>query len=233
MHQLETQNIRTPVDGILRYAAPLLRVEPWPPLKAAKEAVMSRLRSCERRLLQNPQQAETYSREIQKLIDAGYVKKLSSSEVKDVPEAWYIPHHIVHHNSKDRIVWLFLLLLKSMSEFTVTSWTNPWAFPPLEFCSVSGSIELQSVETLNQCFTRCTCYLRINLSCDSSGVTWTAKRLQRCMNGKFSPLARPQALAVLFTSSKGSSRTHKQMSTLPIPYTTASTWITVYKVFLP
>ncbi len=90
-----------------------------------------------------------------------------------------------------------------------------------------------AVETLNQCFTRCACYLRINLSCDSSGVTWTAKRLQRCMNGKFSPLARPQALAVLFTSSKGSSRTHKQMSTLPIPYTTASTWITVYKVYLP
>ncbi len=47
MHQLETQTIRTPVDGILRYATPLLRVEPWPPLKAAKEAVMSRLRSCE------------------------------------------------------------------------------------------------------------------------------------------------------------------------------------------
>ncbi len=70
MHQLETQTIRTPVDGILRYATPLLRVEPWPPLKAAKEAVMSRLRSCERRLLQNPQQAETYNREIQKLIDA-------------------------------------------------------------------------------------------------------------------------------------------------------------------
>ncbi len=105
MHQLETQTFRTPVDGILRYAAPLLRVETWPPLMAAKEAVMSRLRSCERRLLQNPQQAETYNREIQKLIDAGYVKKLSSSEVKDVPEAWYIPHHIVHHNSKDRIVF--------------------------------------------------------------------------------------------------------------------------------
>ncbi len=105
--------------------------------------------------------------------------------------------------------------------------------PSLEFCSVSGSIELQSVETLNQCFTRCACYLRINLSCDSSGVTWTAKRLQRCMNGKFSPLAWPQALAVLFTSSKGSSRTHKQMSTLPIPYTTASTWIAVYKIYLP
>ncbi len=61
MHQLETQTIRTPVDGILRYVANLLRVEPWPPLKAAKEAVMSRLRSCERRLLQNPQQAETYN----------------------------------------------------------------------------------------------------------------------------------------------------------------------------
>lgn len=66
---------------------------------------MSRLCSCERRLFQNPQQAETYTREIQKLIDAGYVKKLSSSEVEDVPESWYIPHHIVHHNGKDRIVF--------------------------------------------------------------------------------------------------------------------------------
>ncbi|KAL0181784.1 hypothetical protein M9458_024190, partial [Cirrhinus mrigala] len=41
MHQLETQTIRTPVDGILRYAAPLLHVEPWPPLKAPKEAVFA------------------------------------------------------------------------------------------------------------------------------------------------------------------------------------------------
>lgn len=105
MHQLETQTIRTPVDGILRYAAPLLHVEPWPPLKAPKEAVMSHLRSCERQILQIPQQAKTYNREIQKLIDDGYVNKLSSAKVKDIPESWYIPHHIVHHNSKDPIVF--------------------------------------------------------------------------------------------------------------------------------
>lgn len=66
---------------------------------------MSCLRSCERRLLQNPQQVKTYNREIQKLIDDGYVNKLSSAKVKDIPESWYIPHHIVHHNSKDPIVF--------------------------------------------------------------------------------------------------------------------------------
>ncbi|XP_073669326.1 uncharacterized protein [Paramisgurnus dabryanus] len=105
LNQLETQTIRIPVDDVLRYATPLLRADPWPPLKAPKEAVMSRLRSCERRLLQNPSQAETYTREIQKLVDVGYVKKLTLSEAADAPESWYIPHHIVRHNGKDRIVF--------------------------------------------------------------------------------------------------------------------------------
>ncbi|KAK0132488.1 Gag-Pro-Pol polyprotein [Merluccius polli] len=105
IHQLEIQTTRIPVDGVLRYATPLLRAEPWLPLKAPKEAAMSRLRSCERRLLQSPTQAKTYTKEIQKLVDARYVKKLSSSEVADVPESWYIPHQLVRHNGKDRIVF--------------------------------------------------------------------------------------------------------------------------------
>ena len=105
IHQLETQTIRVPVNEVLRYATPLPQADPWLPLKAPKEAALSRLRSCERRLLQNPKQAETYTNEIQKLITAGYVKKLSSSEIADAPESWYIPHHIVHHNGKDRIVF--------------------------------------------------------------------------------------------------------------------------------
>ena len=43
---------------------------------------------------QNLQQAETYNK-IQKCITAGYVKKLSSSEIADSTESWCIPHHIV------------------------------------------------------------------------------------------------------------------------------------------
>ncbi|KAK7881024.1 hypothetical protein WMY93_030613 [Mugilogobius chulae] len=49
--------------------------------------------------------AKQYEAEIQKLISGGCVVKLSEEEVKASKESWFIPHHLVHHNGKPRLVW--------------------------------------------------------------------------------------------------------------------------------
>ncbi len=90
---------------VRRYATPLLRVKNMPELKAPKEAVLSQLRATERRLAKNPQQAAAYTTEIAKLEQAGYVDKLPQDAVTDTSSSWYIPHHMVHHNGKNRIVF--------------------------------------------------------------------------------------------------------------------------------
>lgn len=63
---LEQQTERHEINGIQRYAIPLLRVKYAPLLHAPPEAVLPTLHYIERQLSKNP--------EIQKLIDAGYVK---------------------------------------------------------------------------------------------------------------------------------------------------------------
>ncbi|KAK5870470.1 hypothetical protein PBY51_003412 [Eleginops maclovinus] len=63
------------------------------------------LRSTERRLIKDPARAKAYKAEIQKLIDAGCVTKLSTEEVDESHESWFIPHHLVHHNGKDCLVF--------------------------------------------------------------------------------------------------------------------------------
>lgn len=66
---------------------------------------MSYLRSTERRLAKDPQLAATYIGEIQKLENAGYTIRLSPQEVEQSKESWYIPHHMVSHNGKNRVVF--------------------------------------------------------------------------------------------------------------------------------
>ncbi|KAL0151955.1 hypothetical protein M9458_052762 [Cirrhinus mrigala] len=102
---LERKTIRVEVDGVRRYATPLLRVKNMPELKAPKEAVLSQLRATEKRLAKNPQQAAAYTTEIVKLEQAGYVNKLPQDAVTDTSCSWYIPHHMVQHNGKNRIVF--------------------------------------------------------------------------------------------------------------------------------
>ncbi|XP_026061422.1 uncharacterized protein LOC113045324 [Carassius auratus] len=102
---LERKTVRVEVEGVKRYATPLLRVKNMPELKAPKEAVLSQLRATERRLAKNPQQAATYTKEIAKLVQAGYVNNLPQDAVTDTFGSWYIPHHMVHHNGKNRIVF--------------------------------------------------------------------------------------------------------------------------------
>ncbi|KAK0139447.1 hypothetical protein N1851_023835 [Merluccius polli] len=99
----EANIIRTDVDGVLRYATPLLRHTGMPQLHAPKESVMPLLRSTERRLLRNPEQADAYKSEMQKLIEAGVVREVTQESPPR--ESWYIPHHLVTHNGKKCLVF--------------------------------------------------------------------------------------------------------------------------------
>ncbi|KAI7800557.1 hypothetical protein IRJ41_006145 [Triplophysa rosa] len=75
---LQDRTVRVKVDGIMRYATPLLRVKNMPDLNMPKEAVLPQLRSIERKLLKNPEQAGAYKAEIERLKDAGYRLENSS-----------------------------------------------------------------------------------------------------------------------------------------------------------
>lgn len=66
---------------------------------------MALLRATERRLCNSPDQAAVYNEEIHKLEKAGYVVKISMNEVSSSAESWFIPHHMVYHNNKPRIVF--------------------------------------------------------------------------------------------------------------------------------
>lgn len=93
--------MRVEVEGILRYATPLLRRKNVPRFQAPPEAVMPSLRSTERRLLKDPEKAAAYCAEIKKLEDAGSVAKLPNKEMNLSEESWFIPHHMVQHNQKN------------------------------------------------------------------------------------------------------------------------------------
>ncbi|KAI2646464.1 Gag-Pro-Pol polyprotein [Labeo rohita] len=65
---------------------------------------MPQLRSLERRLIKSPDQAAIYQAEIKRLEQAGYIAELQSGE-EDTQVSWYIPHHMVEHNGKHRVVF--------------------------------------------------------------------------------------------------------------------------------
>ena len=62
-------------------------------------------RSIERRLLKDTEKATAYQAEIHKLVEAGYVVKVEPDQVETTEESWYIPHHMVQHNGKNRVVY--------------------------------------------------------------------------------------------------------------------------------
>ncbi|XP_073766348.1 uncharacterized protein [Danio rerio] len=101
--ECKTQTIN--VEGVQRYATPLLRKPGAPTLLSTTRSVMPTLRSIERKLQRDPEKATIYSREIEKLIKAGYVTKIHPEEISQSKEAWYIPHHLVCHNDKPRLVF--------------------------------------------------------------------------------------------------------------------------------
>lgn len=96
---------RETVNGVSKYATPLLRSKHAPLFNAPKVAVISSLRWTERQLTQNPEQTLIYKVEIQKLVDSGYVRKLSHEEAFQSSESWFVPHHLVKHNGKNRLVF--------------------------------------------------------------------------------------------------------------------------------
>ncbi|KAL0169529.1 hypothetical protein M9458_034125 [Cirrhinus mrigala] len=102
---LQENTVRVEIDGVQRYATPLLRVKNMPCLYAPKEAVLPQLRGIEKRLERDPELAAAYQEELTKLVQAGYVVKLSQEQVDRTREAWYIPHHMVQHNGKNRVVF--------------------------------------------------------------------------------------------------------------------------------
>ncbi|XP_039516158.1 uncharacterized protein LOC120470642, partial [Pimephales promelas] len=105
VRMLETRTVRVEVDGVNRYATPLLRVKNMPCLRTSKDAVLASLRSTERRLMKDPIRASAYAAEILKLEQAGYVKKVTEEELSLSTESWFIPHHMVSHNGKTRLVF--------------------------------------------------------------------------------------------------------------------------------
>ncbi|KAM9744816.1 uncharacterized protein ACNS7B_009326 isoform 1-T1 [Menidia menidia] len=102
---LEKKTIRVAIDGVQRYATPLLWKADSPQLNAPLEAVLGHLRGTEKRLSQDLSKAESYSREVKKLVDAGYVNRLTPDKLQSTEHAWFIPHHMVTHNNKDRVVF--------------------------------------------------------------------------------------------------------------------------------
>ncbi|KAL0199428.1 hypothetical protein M9458_007968, partial [Cirrhinus mrigala] len=102
---LEARTRRVQVAGILRYATPLLRKQGVPPLRAPTEAVLPSLRSLERRLTRDPLRADEYCAAIRKLVESGAVRRIDPSEASATDESWYIPHHLVSHNGKSRLVF--------------------------------------------------------------------------------------------------------------------------------
>ncbi|KAI4903701.1 hypothetical protein NFI96_008893, partial [Prochilodus magdalenae] len=76
-----------------------------PQLWAPKESVLPQLRGTERKLEKNPEQATAYQAEITKLVEAGYIVKQDPDKADKSDEAWYIPHHMVRHNGKNRVVF--------------------------------------------------------------------------------------------------------------------------------
>lgn len=56
-----------------------------------------------------------YCQEIKKLPTAGYVSLLPPEVTEQSTESWFILHHIVHHNGKDRIVFNCSFKLKGQS----------------------------------------------------------------------------------------------------------------------
>lgn len=61
---LEAKTVRVNVDGVLRYATPLLRKKEMPKLTAPKEAVLPHLRGLEKRLSKDLELAKAYNQEI-------------------------------------------------------------------------------------------------------------------------------------------------------------------------
>ncbi|XP_073721654.1 uncharacterized protein [Misgurnus anguillicaudatus] len=112
---LDKETTRVSLNGVQRYATPLLRRSDMALLNAPKEAVMPHLRKTEKYLSRDPERSAAYSAEIKKLVNEGYVAKLNSDNATQSRESWFIPHHMVTHNEKHRLVFNCSFQYKGMN----------------------------------------------------------------------------------------------------------------------
>ena len=166
---LQANTVRVDVDGTLMYATPLPRKKSTPLLRSSPQAVLPMLRGTEKRLSKDPEIAKVYNDEIRKLEDAGYVTRLPSVSLNGSPESWYIPHHLVSHNGKHRVVFncSFKYQGGNLNECLLAG--------PTLGASLLGVLLRFREHTVAfaGCSTRYACCLRTNPSSDSYGETWS------------------------------------------------------------
>ncbi len=73
---LDRKTLTLEIEGVRRLATPLLRHKDIPLLNATRDSVLPNLRSVERRLLKDPEKAETYQAEMSRLLETGAVSSL-------------------------------------------------------------------------------------------------------------------------------------------------------------
>lgn len=112
---LQTASECVSVDDTHRYAMPLLRRQPVITFHAAPDAVKFNLRSTESRLAKDTTRAASYCKEMEKLLQSGYVAEISPEEASKSTESWYVPHHMVHQNGNDRVVFNCSFSLNGLS----------------------------------------------------------------------------------------------------------------------
>ncbi len=129
----------------------------------AKEGVMALLCSTEWKLAKDPKRAAAYESEIQKLRQAGYVTPLTSAESDLSSRSWFIPHHMVQHNNKDRIVFNCSFEYQDQS----LKWA-PFARPHLRLKPIGSSLSLTRISrgllTWRACFIKSVSLMKTNPS---------------------------------------------------------------------
>ncbi|XP_046576123.1 uncharacterized protein LOC124284108 [Haliotis rubra] len=198
LHMLEAQTELATVDGVQRYATPLLRAKDAPKFEATEAAVMPILKRTEKRLASNPDLADIHNHLIEKLVTAGYVRILTPDEIKGT-ESWYFPHHVVDHNGKYRLVF-------NCSYNSAGISLNNYLLPgpvlgPVhhysEYLCDFDSIRSLYLEIYKPCFTRCVSCPGINHYYALSGATWRHQWHQTHTSGRYFPLGLPAVHAVL------------------------------------
>ena len=105
LNLLREKTVRVDINGVKRYATPLLRRQLMPVFHVSPNVVAPLLRSTEERMRKNEELAISYRKEMDQLMDTRLVRKLAPAEADLSAESWYLPHHNVRHNGKNRVVF--------------------------------------------------------------------------------------------------------------------------------
>ncbi|KAJ8410828.1 hypothetical protein AAFF_G00187850 [Aldrovandia affinis] len=100
-------------------------------LTAPPEAALSTLRGTEKHLSRDPVKAEAYRAEIMKLEKTGYATRVSPEKARTSKESWFIPHHLVTHNGKNRVVFncSFTYKDQNLNELLLSAQTSSFSSP--------------------------------------------------------------------------------------------------------